>query len=35
MLRRAWSALVTAYETMRELDEMAFGTLKAYLRNNW
>ena len=29
------SALVTAYETMHELDEMALGTLKAYLRNNW
>jgi hypothetical protein len=32
-LQRSWRGLVFAYGTLRELDEMTLGTLKAYLRD--
>lgn len=32
-LRRMWSAVRVAYRTLREMDEMALGTLLAYLRD--
>ncbi|MGH9574166.1 MAG: hypothetical protein ACRD40_11630, partial [Candidatus Acidiferrales bacterium] len=32
-LQRTWRALATAYNTLRELDEMTMGTLLAYLRD--
>ena len=32
-LQRTWRALVIAYNTLRELDEMTMGTLLAYLRD--
>jgi hypothetical protein len=32
-LQRTWRVAVTAYETLRELDEMTLGALKAYWRD--
>jgi hypothetical protein len=32
-LQRSWRALVAGYEMLREMDEMALGTLLAYLRD--
>ena len=32
-LRRTWSAVRVAYRMLREMDEMALGTLLAYLRD--
>jgi hypothetical protein len=32
-LQRSWRALAAGYEMLREMDEMALGTLLAYLRD--